>query len=165
MTVTEIVDQIWAYSPRTTDGQIPAASDGSYIDDVSYAVWTFVTRTVEGGTNYNIDGVGGIASQEVFGLLAVVPVAAYNIDGVGGIVSVEAFGTPVITPTISLVGIPSEETFGLLTVDSTIQTITRGILINNQWQAITETSVFISGTWRPVVEIYVLIGDSWRLTV
>jgi len=165
MTVTEIVDEIWAHSPRTVDGQAPAAPSGGYVDDVAYAVWTYITRIVEGGTNYNIDGVGGIASQETFGLLSVVPVVAYNIDGVGGIVSAEAFGSPTITTTISLVGIPSAEAFGLLTVDSAIQTLTRGILINNQWRAITETSVFIAGTWRPVVETYVLIGGSWRLTV
>ncbi len=54
MTVTEVVDAIWANTTRTVDGLAPSASDGSYIDDVGYAVWTYVTRTVEGGSGFQI---------------------------------------------------------------------------------------------------------------
>ena len=51
MTVEEIVDQIWAHPSRTVDAGSPAPSDGSVIDDIGYAVWTYITRTVEGGIN------------------------------------------------------------------------------------------------------------------
>ena len=60
MTVAEIVDAIWANPVRTIDGQAPVASDGSYIDDVGYAVWTYITRTVEGGSGIN----GTIATNQ-----------------------------------------------------------------------------------------------------
>jgi len=47
-TVEQYVDAIWAYSSRTVDAGSPAASDGLYIDDVGYAVWTYPTRTEDG---------------------------------------------------------------------------------------------------------------------
>jgi len=48
-TVSEIADAVWAYPSRTVDGQVPAASNGSPLDNIAYAVWTYGTRTASGG--------------------------------------------------------------------------------------------------------------------
>jgi len=53
-TISEIVDQIWLRSPRTVDAQVPASSNGSRLDNIAYAVWTYPTRTVEGGTVHSV---------------------------------------------------------------------------------------------------------------
>ena len=65
--ISQIVDAIWARSPRTVDGQVPAASNGSLNDDIAYAIWTYPSRTVEGGsTNYpvSIDEATSLASSQ-----------------------------------------------------------------------------------------------------
>ena len=48
-TPSDYADGVWTFPTRTVDGLAPAASDGSYIDDVAYAVWTYTTRTASGG--------------------------------------------------------------------------------------------------------------------
>ena len=47
-TLTEIADQVWTRVPRTVDGNIPAVSNGSYLDNILYGVWTYSTRTTTG---------------------------------------------------------------------------------------------------------------------
>lgn len=44
--LTTLVDRTWDYSSRTLDALTPAASNGSYIDDIGYAVWTYSDRSV-----------------------------------------------------------------------------------------------------------------------
>jgi hypothetical protein len=44
--LTTLVDLVWDYETRTLDEATPAASDGSYIDDIGYAVWTYSDRSV-----------------------------------------------------------------------------------------------------------------------
>lgn len=48
MTAADIADAVWTAATRTLDANSPAASDGSYIDDIGYAVWTAGTRTLDG---------------------------------------------------------------------------------------------------------------------
>jgi hypothetical protein len=44
--LTALVDAVWAYSSRTLDEETPAASNGSYLDDIGYATWTYTERSV-----------------------------------------------------------------------------------------------------------------------
>jgi hypothetical protein len=44
--LTALVDAVWAYSSRTLDTATTAASNGSYLDDIGYATWTYTDRSV-----------------------------------------------------------------------------------------------------------------------
>ncbi len=48
-TPAEYADGVWTHATRTVDAQAPATSNGSVIDDIAYAVWTYPTRTASGG--------------------------------------------------------------------------------------------------------------------
>ena len=48
-TPAEYADGVWTHATRTVDAQAPAPSDGSILDDIAYAVWTYPTRTASGG--------------------------------------------------------------------------------------------------------------------
>ena len=48
-TPVEIADGVWTHATRTVDGNVPAASDGSVLDNIAYAVWTYSSRTASGG--------------------------------------------------------------------------------------------------------------------
>jgi hypothetical protein len=43
--LTALVDAVWVYSSRTLDTATPAASNGSYLDDIGHSVWTYTDRT------------------------------------------------------------------------------------------------------------------------
>jgi len=45
----EYADGVWTHSTRTVGAGSPALSDGSIIDDIAYAVWTYPDRTASGG--------------------------------------------------------------------------------------------------------------------
>jgi hypothetical protein len=47
MTLDDIADAVWTYITRTLDGLAPPGPDGSALDAIAYAVWTYVPRTVD----------------------------------------------------------------------------------------------------------------------
>ena len=76
-TPEDYADGVWTFPTRTVDGLAPAASDGSYIDDVAYAVWTYTTRTASGGVatfQINVAQTMPVASQSAT-LQTVMPVS------------------------------------------------------------------------------------------
>ena len=52
-TPAQIADAVWTNATRTTDALAPAASNGTVLDDIAYAVWTYSPRTVEGGSGFS----------------------------------------------------------------------------------------------------------------
>lgn len=47
-TLAEIFTEVWdTHTPRELDGQSPAASNGTDLDDIRYAFWTYEAREVE----------------------------------------------------------------------------------------------------------------------
>jgi hypothetical protein len=98
MTLQEIVDQIWAYSSRTTDGQSAPASDNTYLDDIRYAVWTHSSRTVEGATNHALTATGMTTGSPVFGAPVLTAQSAnHDLTATGITTGQPTSGTPAAT--------------------------------------------------------------------
>ena len=62
--LTDIADEVWEYSTRTTDGNAAGASDGTRLDDIAYAVWTYSTRTVD-SSGVELEGTVSATSTAV----------------------------------------------------------------------------------------------------
>lgn len=45
--IDDIGYAIWTYETRSVDAEIVGASNGSYIDDIAYEIWTLATRTLD----------------------------------------------------------------------------------------------------------------------
>jgi hypothetical protein len=117
-----IADLVWTNPTRTVDAGVPAASDGTFIDDVGYAVWTYATRTVE-TTSQNITGAGSIPSAESVGQPTVTYVPIQNIVDAGSIPSAESVGLATISATIYPASIATAESVGAPAIATTISAI------------------------------------------
>jgi hypothetical protein len=103
--LTALVDAVWVYSSRTLDTATPAASNGSYLDDIGHAVWTYTDRSVINPPPVPITAIsamllggGGITSTRVVQLACGGINAGYRrlrVNG-GGLAFPVA---PVVTPT------------------------------------------------------------------
>jgi len=95
-TVEEYVDEIWAYSTRTVDAGTPAASDGSYIDDVGYAIWTYPTRT-EDGTADALEALSLDTGSTTLGTPTLTEVAAEALDALSLSMGSTELGTTTLS--------------------------------------------------------------------
>jgi hypothetical protein len=48
-TAADVADAVWTNLVRTLDPGVPPPSNGSPVDNIAYAIWTYSTRTASGG--------------------------------------------------------------------------------------------------------------------
>jgi len=179
MTVTEIVDAIWAYYSRTVDGLAPVAPDGSYKDDVRYAVWTYPTRTVTGGVSLTAKGI--YTGAPTLGKPAISQTHALTARGI--YTGAPTLGKPALTQsyvfialgleTTPILGKPAISQFHVLTARGIYTTPTLGrpallgyaafgqSLIAGAWTVNNECKVCVNGAWQNCTLIQVVKNHTW----